>query len=138
MSSRRRVLVATDHERYPSAALDHARAVAGPGGEVVLASVVVVPLAQPLDATLERDVTSACGVLDQAEQGAGAAPGAFDTRLVRARSFSEGVLQTLAAEPFDTVVLEKSRSAVGNGSGGGQIQALMERANATVVLVRTA
>jgi hypothetical protein len=102
---------------------------------VVLASVLVVPLAQPLDAALERKVSSACGVLDEAERMPGEGP--FDTRLVRARSFSEGVLETLAGEPFDVVLVEKGRGALRNGSGG-QIEALMERADATVVLVRPA
>jgi hypothetical protein len=130
VSATRRVLVATDHD-----ALDHARALAGAAGEVVLASVLVVPLAQPLDAALDLKVSSACGMLDEAERAAGA--GSFDTRLVRARSFSEGVIETLAGEPFDLVVVEKGRGALHNGSGG-QIQALMDRAGPTMVLVRPA
>lgn len=135
MSAPRRVLVATDHERCPGTALDHARALAGPRGEVVLAAVLVVPLAQPLDAALERKVSAACAVLDQAERGSGEGP--FDTRLVRARSFAEGVLETLAGEPFDVVLVEKGHGALHNGSGG-QIDTLMDKADATVVLVRPA
>ena len=50
--SRRRVLVATDRA-FPAAALESAVSLAGAEGEVVLASVVVVPHAQPLDASLE-------------------------------------------------------------------------------------
>lgn len=81
MSAHQRVLVATDHTRCPVMALAPARAVAGPEGEVVLASVLVVPVTQPLDASLDRSVEQACGVLDDADR---AAVGDFDTRLVRA------------------------------------------------------
>jgi len=130
---RRRVLVATDHD-CPSAALAHAAAWAGSDGEVVLASVVVVPHAQPLEATLDRAVSDACAALDQGERAAAGA-GAFDTRLLRARSFSEGVLDAAAAEAYDMIVLEAGRETPGNGAKA-QIEAVMERAEPTVVLVR--
>ena len=127
----RRVLVATGHSRCPMAALEEARLLAGPTGEVVLTSVLVVPVTQPLEATLEREVEKACGVLEAAED---ATPGGFDTRLVRARSFAKGVLQTLAAEPFDLLVLE-SEPVLKNGAGA-QLAALLEKAHVRVVVVR--
>ena len=130
-----RVLVATDHD-CPSAALAHAAALAGSEGEVVLASVLVVPHAQPLEATLDRAVTDACATLDQGER-ATAGVRSFDTRLLRARSFSEGVLEALAAEPYDVLVLETARSGPGNGARA-QIETVLERADPTVVLVRPA
>jgi Universal stress protein family len=131
-----RVLVATDHERLPTTALRHAAALAEEG-EVVLASVLVVPHAQSLTAALDRAVSSACAMLDEAERAAPDAPGAFDTRLVRARSFAEGVLETLASEPFDVLVVEKARGGARNG-GAGQLAALLDRAPPTFVLVRPA
>lgn len=127
-----RILVATEHH-CPEAALRHAAALAGRDGEVVLASVLVVPHAQPLEATLDRAVSGACAVLDAGEKAAAGAP-LFDTRLVRARSFSEGVLDVMAAEHFDVLVLEVARG-LRNGMRT-QVDALMERAGATVVLVR--
>jgi nucleotide-binding universal stress UspA family protein len=133
--SPRRVLVATDQPSCPMSALEHAAAAAGEGGEVVLASVIVVPVTQPLDANLERSVTRACEVLEDAEAAARERGGAFDTRLVRARSFAKGVLQTLEAEPFDLLVLERSREQLRNGAGA-QTQALLEKAPTTTVLVR--
>ncbi len=131
----RRVLVATDQSACPMAALDHAAAAAGEGGEVVLASIIVVPVTQPLDASLEGSVTRACEVLEDAEAVARAQGGAFDTRLVRARSFVKGVLQTLEAEPFDLLVVERGRDQLRNGAGA-QTQALLEKAPTTTVLIR--
>jgi nucleotide-binding universal stress UspA family protein len=135
VSVRRRVLVATDHERCPTTALEHASDLAGPTGEVVLASVLVVPHSQPLTASLDRSVSTACGMLDDAERAASMPAGSFDTRLVRARSFAEGVLETLAAERFDLLLVEKGRRALRNGAAA-QIQTLLEKASATVMLVR--
>ena len=131
----RRVLVATDHH-CPTAALEHAAALAGRDGEVVLASVLVVPHAQPLEASLDRAVADACAVLDEGERVVAGSP-VFDTRLLRARSFSEGVLDALGAEPYDILVLEASRGGLRNGMRA-QVEALMERAEATVVIVRPA
>lgn len=99
----------------------------------MLAAVLVVPHAQPIDAALDRAVTGACAVLDAAERMVPL----HDTRLVRARSFSEGVLDALAAERFDTLVLEVAPAGLRNGLRA-QVQAIMERADATVVLVRPA
>ena len=136
MTATRRVLVATDHERLPGTALDLAGDLAT-GGEVVLAAVLVVPHAQPLDASLDRAVASACAMLDEAERASDAPPGAFDTRLVRARSFAEGVLETLAAERFDVVLVEK-RDGAATHDGAAQVQAILEKAPPVVVLVRPA
>jgi hypothetical protein len=131
----RRVLVATDHE-CPRAALEHALAFAGSAGEVVLASVLVVPHAQPLDAGLDRAVAAACAVLDQGERAAAGAA-VFDTRLLRARSFAEGVLEATEVEPYDAVVLEVSRGGLRNGMRA-QVETLMEKIATAVVLVRPA
>ena len=79
-----------------------AAALAGPGGEVVLAAVLVVPMAQPLGAALEGPAAAACEVLERAEREFEGAF-EFDTRLVRVRGFAEGVLQLLDSEPFDLV-----------------------------------
>jgi nucleotide-binding universal stress UspA family protein len=133
----RRVLVATDQPHCPIAALEHAAAVAGQGGEVVLASVVVVPVTQPLDAQLDRPISRACEVLEDAEEVARSRGGAFDTRLVRARSFAKGVMQTLSGEPFDMVVLERGKDPQRN-DGAGQTEAIVEKADTTVVVVRPA
>lgn len=137
VSAARRVLVATDHERCPTTALEHATDLAGSRGEVVLASVLVVPHSQPLTAALDRAVSTACGMLDDAERATSLPDGSFDTRLVRARSFAEGVLETLAAEPFDLLLVEKGRDGLRNGAAG-QIQTLLQKASATVLLVRPA
>ncbi len=130
--SRRRVLVATDLS-YPDAALHAALRLAGPSGEVVLASVVVVPHAQPLDASLDLAVADACAVLEAGERAARGAA-VFDTRLLRARSFAEGVLRALDEEPFDMLVVKVSR-APGDGNRA-QLETLLERAGPPVVLVR--
>ncbi len=136
MSATRRVLVATDHERRPSTALALAGDLAA-GGEVVLAAVLVVPHSQPLEASLDRAVASACGMLDDAERESALPPGAFDTRLVRARSFAEGVLETLGAEPFDAVLVEKRDGAVTH-DGAAQLHTILEKASPVVMLVRPA
>lgn len=131
--SARRVLVATEG-RCPRVALEHATAFAGEGGEVVLASVLVVPLAQPLDASLDRAVADACAVLDDAERRVPAGV-VFDTRLLRGRSFAEAVLDAMLAERFDVLVLQVGRGGLRDGSRA-QVDVLMERVDATVVLVR--
>ncbi len=137
MSGPRRVLVATDHERRPDTALEAAAGLAGPGGEVVLAAVLVVPHSQPLDAALDRAVASACAMLDEADRASALPPDAFDTRLVRARSFAEGVLETLAAERFAAVLVEK-RDGAATHDGAAQIHAILEKARPVVMLVRPA
>jgi hypothetical protein len=133
--SARRVLVATEGERLPATALAHADDLAGAGGALVLTSVLVVPHAQPLEASLDRSVAAACEMLDGAERTMARSAADFDTRLVRARSFAEGVLETLAAERFDLVLVEKGRGAAPDGAAG-QINALLEKAPTVVMLVR--
>ena len=128
-----RVLVATDHRRCPGEAIPHARALAGPGGAVILASILVVPVSQPMDATLDRAVAAACDVLDRGEHRGDVT----DTRLVRARSFARGVLDTLADEAFDVVVLERPAGVPANGMAT-QVETLMEKAPATLVVIRPA
>ncbi len=132
--SRRRVLVATDRV-FPAAALESAVSLAGAEGEVVLASVVVVPHAQPLDASLGRAVADACAVLDAGERSA-TGVSVFDTRLLRSRSFSEGVLSVTDTEAFDVLVMQIGR--VPRNGMRAQLETLLERADPTVVLVRPA
>ena len=132
MSRGRRVLVATDHHHSPTVALKQAAALAGPRGEVVLAAVLVVPMAQPLGASLEGAAAAACEVLERAEREF---EGSFDTRLVRVRSFAEGVLQLLDGEPFDLLVLERRRGASPGDTQAAQIEAILERARVTVTVV---
>ena len=132
MSRGRRVLVATDHHHSPKVALEQAAALAGPRGEVVLAAVLVVPMAQPLEASLEGAAAAACEVLERAEREV---EGEFDTRLIRVRSFAEGVLQLLEREPFDLLVLERRRDASPGDGQQGQIEAILGRARVTVTVV---
>ena len=129
-----RLLVATEGD-HPGAALARAVALAGPAGEVVLACVVVVPHAMPLHAVLEGAVAGACETLERGERAAAAA-GAVDTRLLRARSFAEGVLGLLESESCDALVLHLG-PATRNGARA-QVDALVERARPQVVLVRPA
>lgn len=130
-----RVLVATDG-RCPAVALRHAAALAGPDGEVVLACVMVVPHAQPLEAALDRAVADACAVLDAGERAAAAAA-SFDTRLLRGRSFAEVVLAAMEDERFDALVVQVDHGGLRNGMRA-QVDTLLERAGATVVIVRPA
>jgi hypothetical protein len=130
-----RVLVAS-RRGCPRAALEHAASLAGRDGEVVLASVVEVPMGQPLGAALGRAVEDACAALDAGEREAAGA-GAFDTRLLRGRSFAEAVLDAARAERFDAIVLQSGWESPCNDDRA-QIAAVMERAPATVVLVRPA
>lgn len=128
-----RVLVASDGP-CPEAALRHASALAAGEGEVLLAAVVVVPHAVPLEAAPEGAVASACAMLDRGERLARAP--AVDTRLVRARSFAEGVLAIMDREPVDALVVEMP--AAGRAGTRAQLEVLMERAPAEFVLVRAA
>jgi hypothetical protein len=128
-----RVLVASDGP-CPAAALRHASAMAAGEGEVVLVAVVVVPHAVPLEAAPEGAVASACAMLDRGERIAGART--VDTRLVRARSFAEGVLGLIDGERVDAVVVE---AADGPRAGArAQLETLIERCPAELVLVRPA
>ena len=99
---------------------------------MVLAAVLVVPMAQPLGASLEGAAAAACEVLERAEREF---DGSFDTRLVRVRSFAEGVLQLLDGEPFDLLVLERRRGASPGDTQAAQIEAILERARVTVTVV---
>jgi hypothetical protein len=137
VSRGRRVLVATVKERPPATALRLAGDLAGPDGEVVLAAVLVVPHAQPLEAALDRSVAAACAMLDEAERTAAPRAGAFDTRLIRARSFAEGVLETLDAEAFDVLMMERGIGASLDGAKA-QVAALFEKAGPAVMIVRGA
>ncbi len=128
-----RVLVASDGP-CPETALRHAAAIAAGEGEVVLAAVVVVPHAVPLQSAPEGAVASACAMLDRGERTPGA--GADDTRLVRARSFAEGVLGLLDAEPVDALVVEAADWA--RAGARAQLEVLIERCPVELVLVRAA
>jgi len=90
----------------------------------------------PLGAALDRPVAAACEMLDEAEREAPVA-GTFDTRLVRARSFAEGVLETLDAERFDLLLMERGMGPPIDGAVA-QITSLMEKAAPAVMLVRPA
>jgi hypothetical protein len=127
---RRRVLVPCEQE-CPSEALAHAAALAGADGEVVVASVTVVPHSQPLDDGGPPGWDVAWG----ADEAAAAGALAVGTRRLRARSFSEAVLDAVAAEPYDAIVIQAERETPGNGARA-QIDAVLERAAPTVVLVR--
>jgi hypothetical protein len=108
----------------------------GPDGEVVLAVIMVIPVTQPIDAALGRGVEEACGVLEAGERLLSPASCGHDTRLVRARSLAQGILNTLAAERFDLVVLQGDREAV-NG-GAAQVQNVLDRSDVSVVIVHPA
>ncbi|MDX6555261.1 MAG: hypothetical protein QOD86_1456 [Miltoncostaeaceae bacterium] len=136
MSDGRRVLVATDHRRCATAVLDDAAGLAGADGEVVLAAVLVVPLDQPIDAALDRAVDDAGTVLEAGERRR-LPVRAFDTRLVRARSFADGVDRLLEEERFDILVLQRVCGVVHTGLERQQ-EALVERAGLTVALIRPA
>ncbi len=97
---------------------------------------VVVPHGQPLGATLDRAVDDACAALDAGERAAVDAR-SFDTRLVRGRSFADAVLGLAEEEHFDVILLEDGPASPFNDDRA-QIGAVMERAPATVVLVRPA
>lgn len=136
MSRGARVLVATEGGRLPATALRHGIDLAGPGGALVLASVLVVPHSQPMEAALDRSVAAACEALERAERLVERAAPSFDTRLVRARSFADGLLTTLGEEGYDIVLVE-----LGGAPGTGwlaQVQAVLDRAPVTVMLVRAA
>lgn len=138
MTWARRVLVATGHKRCPSTALELAADLAGERGEVVLAAILVVPLAQPLDANLAEAVARACEVLEQGERELAGAH-LRDTRLVRARSFSEGLLETAAAERFDLALVERLRNGGRDRSeANAQLATILEKAPVTVLVVRPA
>ena len=115
----------------PSEALAHAAALAGTDGEVVLASVTIVPHSEPLygagapvpDGGWGPDARAVAGVA------------AVGTRRLRARSFSEAVLDAVAAERYDAIVIQAGRETPCNGAKA-QIEAVLERAAPTVVLVR--
>jgi hypothetical protein len=134
MRQGKRVLVATDHRRCAAPVLGDAAGLAGPDGEVVLAAVLVVPLDQALDAALDGAVDDACTVLEAAERGR-LPVRAVDTRLVRARSFADGVDRLLEEERFDVLVLQRACGAV-NARLERQQEALVERADLTVALIR--
>jgi len=127
---RRRVLVPSELE-CPEEALAHAAALAGSDGEVVLASVTVVPHSEPL----ESGGPPAWDVRRGAEGEGVAGVAAVGVRRLRARSFSEAVLDAVAAERYDAIVLQAGRETPCNG-GRAQIDAVLERAAPTVVLVR--
>ena len=127
---RRRVLVPSQEE-CPSEAIAHAAALAGSDGEVVLASVTIVPHSEPLDSA----ASPAWDVGWGADEGAVSGVASVGTRRLRARSFSEAVLDAVAAEPYDAIVIQAGRETPCNG-GKAQIDAVLERAAPTVVLVR--
>lgn len=115
----------------PSEALAHAAALAGTDGEVVLASVTIVPHSEPLDGDCAPVPDGAWGPDPQAVAGVAT----VGTRRLRARSFSEAVLDAVAAERYDAIVIQAGRETPCNGAKA-QIEAVLERATPTVVLVR--
>ena len=115
----------------PSEALAHAAALAGTDCEVVLASVTIVPHSEPLDPGGAPVPDGGWG--PDAQTVAGVAT--VGTRRLRARSFSEAVLDAVAAERYDAIVIQAVRETPCNGAKA-QIEAVLERAAPTVVLVR--
>ena len=112
-------------------ALAHAAALAGSDGEVVLASVIVVPHSEPLDSGAPPAWNAVWG----ADEGSVAGVAAVGTRCLRARSFSEAVLHAVESERYDAIVIQAGRETPCNGAKA-QIDAVLERAAPTVVLVR--
>ena len=115
----------------PSEALAHAAALAGTDGEVILASVTIVPHSEPLDTGGAPVAVGDWGADAQAVAGVAT----VGTRCLRARSFSEAVLDAVAAERYDAIVIQAGWETPCNGAKA-QIEAVLERAAPTVVLVR--
>ena len=115
----------------PAEALAHAVALAGSDGEVVLASVTVVPHSEPLDSGGPPAWNAGWG----ADEDSVAGVAAVGTRCLRARSFSEAVLHAVESERYDAIVIQAGKETPCNGAKA-QIDAVLERAAPTVVLIR--
>jgi hypothetical protein len=94
-----------------------------------------VPLHLPLDAALGRECELALPLLEAVEHAATAAGVAFDSRIERGRTYRHALLQLIAHERYDQIVV----AAAPDGAPGftaGDVAWLLARAPGEILVVR--
>ena len=132
--SDRRVLVAFAGRLDPvvlAAALRIARA---ENAALVPAYLITVPLSQPFDSPLVREVGQALPVLEGIEQEANRAGIEVDARMERGRSLRDGLARLWSEEHFDRIILPANPESRHGFSESDLAWALMNTPTETIVL----
>lgn len=102
----RRVLVAFSGGRLDPVVLAAALRIArAENAALVPAYLIIVPLSQPFDSPLVREVEQALPVLETIEREANRAGIEVDARMERGRSLRDALVRLWSAEHFDRVIL---------------------------------
>ena len=102
---------------------------------LVVAYLAPVPLHLPLDAALTRECELALPLLEAVEQRAAAAGVAVDSRIERGRDHRHGLLELIAHEPFDRIVVAASPEGAA-GFTAADVAWMLRRAPGEIVVVR--
>jgi nucleotide-binding universal stress UspA family protein len=96
-----------------------------------------VPLNLPLNAALPAQCQRAMPLLETIEQRASAQDVAIDSRIVRGRTYRDGLRRILDDEHFDRVIVSAHNNP-GAGFTGEDLVWLLARADAEVLILRPA
>ncbi|MCU0308173.1 MAG: hypothetical protein MUE51_10495 [Thermoleophilia bacterium] len=130
----RRVVVVGRDPGMPDAALPIAVRLTGRGGEVVSCAVQVVPVTEALPGAPAEQVVA---VAEEGRSRAAALGATAQARPLVGRSFARALLDHLAREPADLVLVDHRRDEVRMGPEG-QLAQLWDRAGSPLVVVRGA
>jgi len=96
-----------------------------------------VPMNLPLDAPLPAQCAGGMPLVEAIEQRAASQGLAVDSRIIRGRSYRDGLRRLLDTEQFDRVIV-----SAGNGNGGGlsndDLEWLLDRVPAEILILRPA
>jgi Universal stress protein family len=102
---------------------------------LVPAYLASVPLHLPLDAALARECELALPLLEAVEQAATAAGVPVDTRIERGRTYRHALLELIAHERYDQIVVAASPEGAA-GFSAADVAWLLARAPGEILVVR--
>jgi nucleotide-binding universal stress UspA family protein len=134
----RRILLPFTGQAISRRALEAAVRLAKAENAVIMPAYLArVPRTLPLDAPLPRQCTSGMPLIEAIEQRAASQGIEVDSRIIRGRSYRDALRHLLDQEHFDRVIVS-STSNPHNGLTGDDLQWLLERAPAEVMILRPA
>jgi Universal stress protein family len=105
------------------------------GATLVACYLAPVPLHLPLDAALARECRLALPLLEAVEHAAAAAGVAVDSRIERGRTYRHALLELIAHERYDQIVVAAAPEGAA-GFTGADVAWLLHRAPGEIVVLR--
>jgi nucleotide-binding universal stress UspA family protein len=134
----RRILIPFAGPEVSRRAFDAAlRLAKAEGATIVPAFLARLPRSMPLDSPLVAQCGYAMPLIEAIEQRAAAQGVSVDSRVARGRTYRDALRRLLEQEHFDRVIISATNGS-GTGLRGGDLEWLIERAPAEVMILRPA